>query len=196
MTKTPQTKIGYCRVSTSDQSLDLQVDALKKSGCETIYQETASGKNATKAARPELSQCLKALRAGDSLVVWRLDRLGRSLSDLVQIVEDLRSRGIELVSLSESIDTSSATGQLMFHIMGSLAEFERNLIRERTAAGLASARARGRIGGRPKSLGEKEIRQIRAMLTDPMVTIKDIAENYGVSRGTIYNSLERGKAGA
>jgi len=183
-------------VSTIDQNLDLQADALTKSGCETIYQETASGKNATKADRPELSQCLKALRAGDSLVVWRLDRLGRSLSDLVKIVDDLRARGIELVSLTEAIDTSSATGQLMFHIMGSLAEFERNLIRERTAAGLASARARGRIGGRPKSLGEKEIRQIKALLADPMVTVQDIAKNYGVSRATIYNTLERDRAGS
>jgi len=196
MQKTTISKIGYARVSTIDQSLDLQADALTKAGCETIYQETASGKNATKADRPELSQCLKALRAGDSLVVWRLDRLGRSLSDLVKIVDDLRARGIELVSLTEAIDTSSATGQLMFHIMGSLAEFERNLIRERTAAGLASARARGRIGGRPKSLGEKEIRQIKALLADPMVTVQDIAKNYGVSRATIYNTLERDRAGS
>ena len=136
-------RIGYARVSTGDQSLSLQQDALQQAGCGTLYEDVASGKNTD---RPELSNCLKALRAGDTLVVWRLDRLGRSLPDLVRIVAELESRGIQFESLQERIDTSTATGRLVFHLFGSLAEFERNLIRERTLAGLAAARARGRQG--------------------------------------------------
>ena len=124
-------RIGYARVSTDDQNLDLQRDALQKTGCALIYEEAASGKSAD---RPELEQCRKALRAGDTLVVWRLDRLGRSLPDLVQIVADLEQRGIALESLTEKIETSSAAGKLVFHVFAALAEFERNLIRERTQA--------------------------------------------------------------
>jgi len=139
-------RIGYARVSTDDQNLDLQRDALRQAGCSTIYEEAASGKNAV---RPELEQCRKALRAGDTLVVWRLDRLGRSLPDLVQIVADLEQRGVHFESLTEKIETGSAAGKLQFHVFAALAEFERGLIRERTRAGLDAARARGRAAGNP-----------------------------------------------
>ena len=132
-------KIGYARVSTSDQNLDLQNDALKKLGCDHIYEEKASGKTKE---RPELTHCLKSLRPGDTLAVWRLDRLGRSLQDLITIVKNLEALGVAFVSVTENIDTSTATGKLMFHVFGALAEFERNLIQERTQAGLTAARAR------------------------------------------------------
>lgn len=179
-------KIGYARVSTDDQNLDLQSDALGKAGCGEIYKEKASGKNAD---RPELTHCLRALREGDTLVVWRLDRLGRSLPDLVQIVGQLQDRGVAFESISEKIDTSSAAGKLIFHVFASLAEFERNLIRERTNAGLAAARARGRKGGRPAKLGEKEIREIKALLRDPDVRVTDVARRYGVGRATLYKAV-------
>jgi DNA invertase Pin-like site-specific DNA recombinase len=179
-------KIGYARVSTDDQNLDLQRDTLGKAGCGDIYQEKASGKNAE---RPELTHCLRALREGDTLVVWRLDRLGRSLPNLVQIVGQLQDRGVAFESISEKIDTSSAAGKLIFHLFASLAEFERNLIRERTNAGLAAARARGRKGGRPAKLGEKEIREIKALLRDPDVRVTDVARRYGVGRATLYKAV-------
>lgn len=137
-------RFGYARVSTEDQNLDLQRDALKVARCDRVFEEKASCKSSV---RPRLEECLAALRAGDTLVVWRLDRLGRSLSDLVRIVEDLKARGIGFESLNERIDTCSATGGLMFHVFAALAEFERNVIQERTQAGLAAARARGRAGG-------------------------------------------------
>lgn len=179
-------RIGYARVSTDDQNLDLQRDALTRSGCITIYEETASGKSAT---RIELENCRKALRSGDTLVVWRLDRLGRSLSDLVKIIGDLEREGITFESLSEKIDTGSASGKLQFHVFAALAEFERNLIRERTLAGLTAARARGRVGGRPAKLNAKQIREIKTLLTDPAVKVTDIAERYGVSRTTLYKRV-------
>ena len=176
-------RIGYARVSTGDQSLSLQQDALQQAGCGTLYEDVASGKNTD---RPELSNCLKALRAGDTLVVWRLDRLGRSLPDLVQIVAQLEARGVQLESLQERIDTSTATGRLVFHLFGSLAEFERNLIRERTLAGLAAARARGRQGGRKPALTPAQIREIRVLMADKSIPVSQIAERYGVSRSTLY----------
>jgi DNA invertase Pin-like site-specific DNA recombinase len=175
--------IGYARTSTDDQRLDLQRDALKDVGCSVIYEEQASGKNSE---RQELSQCLKALRAGDTLVVWRLDRLGRNLSDLVQIVSDLERKGIHFQSITESINTGTPTGKLQFHVFGALAEYERALIRERTCAGLAAARARGRKGGRKPKLNQKDIREIKAMLRDKTIPVIDIAKKYGVSRTTIY----------
>lgn len=181
------TKIGYARVSTEDQNLDLQNDALTKAGCGEIYKEYASGKS--RLARPELANCLRALRAGDTLAVWRLDRLGRSLSDLVAIVNDLEKRGIAFESLSERIDTSSASGKLIFHVFASMAEFERNVIRERTQAGLAAARARGRKGGRKPSLNDDQIKQIKALLKDPDIKVTDIAKQYGVCRATIFNAV-------
>jgi DNA invertase Pin-like site-specific DNA recombinase len=166
--------------------LDLQRDALTRSGCVTIYEETASGKSSS---RIELEQCRKALRSGDTLVVWRLDRLGRSLSDLVKIISELEKDGITFESLSEKIDTGSASGKLQFHVFAALAEFERNLIRERTLAGLSAARARGRVGGRKRKLNDKQIREIKTLLTDPAAQVKDIAERYGVSRTTLYKRV-------
>ncbi|MBH2018485.1 MAG: recombinase family protein [Burkholderiales bacterium] len=179
-------RIGYARVSTDDQNLDLQRDALISSGCATIYEETASGKSSV---RVELEHCRKALRSGDTLVVWRLDRLGRSLSDLVKIIRDLEHQSITFESLSEKIDTGSASGKLQFHVFAALAEFERNLIRERTLAGLTAARARGRVGGRKRKLNEKQIREIKTLLSDPAAQVKDIAERYGVSRTTLYKRV-------
>jgi len=183
----PETRIGYARVSTDDQHLDLQRDALTKAGCAVIYEEKASGRSAD---RPELAQALKALRAGDILTVWRLDRLGRSLSDLVRIVTELEQRGIGFESLTERIDTTSATGKLTFHLFAALAEFERNLIRERTRAGLASARARGRKGGRKAKLDAQALREIDALLKGG-VSVKDAARRYGVARSTLYSALKQ-----
>lgn len=179
-------RIGYARVSTEDQHLDLQRDALQQAGCQVIYEEAASGKNAE---RLELEQCRKALRTGDTLVVWRLDRLGRSLPDLVQIVADLERSGISFESLTEKIETESAAGKLVFHVFAALAEFERSLIRERTHAGLAAARARGRSGGRKPKLGEKQVREIKALLRDPDIQVADVARRYGVSRTTLYKHV-------
>lgn len=178
--------IGYARVSTDDQNLDMQRDALEKSGCEVIYEETASGKNTQ---RPELEHCRKALRSGDTLVVWRLDRLGRSLPDLVNIVSELEKAGIAFESITERIETGSAAGKLIFHVFAALAEFERNVIRERTHAGLAAARARGRKGGRRAALNDKQVKEIRLLLGDPDTQVTDIAKRYGVSRATIYKYL-------
>ena len=179
-------RIGYARVSTDDQNLDLQRDCLTRSGCATIYEETASGKSAQ---RIELEHCRKALRSGDTLVVWRLDRLGRSLPDLIKIISELERDSITFESLTEKIDTGSASGKLQFHVFAALAEFERNLIRERTLAGLTAARARGRVGGRKPKLNEKQIREIKTLLTDPAAQVKDIAERYGVSRTTLYKHV-------
>ena len=178
-------KIGYARVSTLDQNLDLQLDALEKLGCDHIYEEKASGKNKD---RPELTHCLKSLRPGDTLVVWRLDRLGRSLQDLISIVKGIEANNIAFVSVQESIDTTSATGKLMFHFFGAMAEFERNLIQERTQAGLAAARARGRVGGRKPVLTDKQRAQVKAMMADKTLSINDIAKTMNVSRSTLYRA--------
>lgn len=180
-------RIGYARVSTDDQNLDMQRDALTAAGCSVIYEETASGKGT---ARPELEQCRKALRPGDTLIVWRLDRLGRSLPDLVQIVAELEQKGIGFESITERIETGSAAGKLVFHVFAALAEFERNLIRERTNAGLAAARARGRAGGRKPKLDEKDVKEIRALWRDKSIPVADIARRYGVSRTTLYKHLD------
>ena len=179
-------RIGYARVSTDDQRLDLQKDALTGAGCIDIYEEKENGKNAD---RPALGYCRRALAAGDTLVVWRLDRLGRSLPDLVQIVAELESAGVGFESLTERIETSSAAGKLVFHVFAALAEFERNVIRERTHAGLAAARARGRKGGRKPALDEKQIREIKALLRDPEIQVSDVAKRYGVSRATVYKHV-------
>lgn len=180
-------RIGYARVSTNDQNLDMQRDALKAAGCSVIYEETASGKGST---RPELEQCRKALRQGDTLIVWRLDRLGRNLPDLVQLVTELEQKGISFESITERIETGSAAGKLVFHVFSALAEFERNLIRERTNAGLAAARARGRAGGRKPKLDEKDVKEIRALWRDKSIPVADIARRYGVSRTTLYKHLD------
>jgi len=177
-------KIGYARVSTDDQNLDLQIDALNLASCEQIYKEYASGKN-TK-ARPELENCLKSLRAGDTLVVWRLDRLGRSLSDLVKIVTELEAKNIGFESLTEKIDTITSTGKFVFHVFAALAEFERNIIRERTLAGMKAARARGKLGGRPPKLSEGEMAMAKSLIKANDVPISEIARQLGVSRTTLY----------
>ena len=182
-------RLGYARVSTDDQNLDLQRDALQRAGCHRVYEERASGKSAD---RPQLDECLADLRPGDTLIVWRLDRLGRSLPDLVRIVGDLEQRGVGFESLAEHIETSSATGKLVFHVFAALAEFERNLIRERTRAGLDAARARGRTGGRKPKIGDKERREIQALYDAKTVPVSDIARRYGVSRTTLYKHLDGG----
>ena len=184
-------RIGYARVSTDDQQLDLQRDALQQAGCVTLYEDVASGKNT---ARPDLAACLKALRTGDTLVVWRLDRLGRSLPDLIRIVGDLETKGVAFESLTEKIDTSSATGRLVFHLFGALAEFERSLTRERTHAGLAAARARGRVGGRQPKLDDKQVREIEILKSNPEISVAQILERYQISKPTLYRSLTAAKA--
>lgn len=176
-------RLGYARVSTDDQNTELQADALKRAGCHRVYEDKASGKST---ARPQLEECLADLREGDTLVVWRLDRLGRSLPDLVGIVAKLEVKGIGFESLTEKIETTNASGKLIFHLSAVLAEFERNLIRERTKAGFAAARARGRVGGRKPKLDAKQIRQIKTLLGDPKTSVADLSRDYGVSRTTIY----------
>jgi DNA invertase Pin-like site-specific DNA recombinase len=175
--------IGYARVSTDDQNLDLQRDALKKAGCEEIYTDKVSG---TKARRPGLEQALSHLRAGDTLVVWRLDRLGRSLRHLIDTITTLQERGIGFNSLTEAIDTTTSGGRLVFNIFASLAEFEREIIRERTNAGLQAARSRGKLGGRPKALSDKQVQMLRNLAADPDTSIDDICKTLGISRMTYY----------
>lgn len=182
--------IGYARVSTDDQKLNLQQDALRMAGCEQIFEDYFSG---VKAARPGLNSALERARAGDTLVVWRLDRLGRSLKDLIELTETLKGRSIGLQSLQESINTTSSSGQLVFHLFGALAEFERNLIRERTQAGLTAARARGRKGGRPKALDPNK-RQLAAKLyNDRQYSIDEICRMMGISKPTLYNYVAEGQ---
>lgn len=181
-----QTRIGYARVSTDDQNAALQVDALKKAGCIKVFTDHASG---SKASRPELDKMLEQLRTDDVVVVWRLDRLGRSLKNLIELVEHLAERGVGFRSLSESIDTTTANGKLFFAVMGALAEFERDLIRERTQAGLAAARARGRVGGRPSVMNAKKIDKARKLYDSRQHTVAEIAEMLNVSVATIYRHL-------
>ena len=180
--------IGYARVSTQDQNPQLQLDALSIVNCEQVFHETATG---TRRERPELVACLRTLRKGDTLVVWKLDRLARSLKDLVEIVHDLNQRGVGFRSLTESIDTTSSGGRLVFHIFGALAEFEHSLIRERTIAGLAAARARGRKGGRRLALSSADVRKAAAMLAAPNITKTEVAKHFGVSRVTLNAALAR-----
>jgi DNA invertase Pin-like site-specific DNA recombinase len=183
-----QTRIGYARVSTDDQNASLQVDALKKAGCIKVFTDHASG---SKASRPELDRMLDQLRPSDVVVVWRLDRLGRSLRNLIDLVEELAGQGVGFRSLSESIDTTTANGRLFFSIMGALAEFERDLIRERTHAGLAAARARGRVGGRPSVMNTKKVERARKLYESRQHTVAEIAEMLNVSVATIYRHLGR-----
>lgn len=179
--------IGYARVSTQDQNLDLQKDALKRAGCERIIVDVASGKRAD---RTGLDQALDILRAGDTLVVWRLDRLGRSLKHLIELITDLEDRGIGFRSLTEAIDTTSPGGKLVFHIFGALAEFERNLIRERTMAGLSAARARGRMGGRPKKLSAQQRELVRELYEQKRMSLAEICDAFGISKPTLYACVE------
>ena len=180
--------VGYARVSTTDQNLDLQKDALRKAGCRRVYADTASG--ATD-ARKGLTQALGYLRKGDTLVVWKLDRLGRSLRHLIDTVNKLHARKVGFRSLQENIDTTTSGGKLFFHVFGALAEFERDLIRERTQAGLRAARARGRLGGRPRALSEKKLAQARMLYASRCHTAGRIAKTLGVSRSTLYRYLGR-----
>jgi DNA invertase Pin-like site-specific DNA recombinase len=180
--------VGYARVSTQDQNPELQLDALRAAGCEQVFSDKASG---SLKDRPELTSCLRALRKGDSLVVWKLDRLARSLKDLVELMHDLDERGVGFRSLTETIDTTNAGGRLVFHVFGALAEFERSLIRERTLAGLAAARARGRRGGRKMAMSKADVRKAAAMLTDPAITKAEVAKHFAVSRVTLNASLAR-----
>jgi DNA invertase Pin-like site-specific DNA recombinase len=179
--------IGYARVSTGEQNLDLQTDDLKRAGCEQIFSDEISG---AKAERPGLREALAFARSKDAIVVWRLDRLGRSLKDLVQNVEDLNARGVEFRSLHENIDTTSPGGKFQFHVFSALAEFERDLIRERTMAGLRAARARGRFGGRPKSMTPEKVHMASNLMKDPEVLVKDICDTLAVSRSTLYRYVD------
>jgi DNA invertase Pin-like site-specific DNA recombinase len=179
--------IGYARVSTSDQTLDLQKDALDKAGCSKIFTDTASG---AKAERKGLEQAVSYVRKGDTLVVWRLDRLGRSLPHLIETITALNNRGIGFKSITESIDTTTSGGKLIFHIFGALAEFERDIIRERTHAGLTAARARGRLGGRPKALSPKKAQMAKALYKDKNNTIDDICRTLNISRATLYRYIK------
>ncbi|RME56085.1 MAG: recombinase family protein [Caldilineae bacterium] len=175
--------VGYARVSTDDQNLDLQLDALREAGCERVFTDEMSG---AKAERPGLQEALDFLRTGDALVVWRLDRLGRSLKDLVQRVEELRERGVDFRSLHESIDTTSPVGKFQFHVFSALAEFERDLIRERTMAGLQAARARGRLGGRKRTMTPEKVKMAARLMQDRSVPVEEICRTLGVSRTTLY----------
>ncbi len=180
--------IGYARVSTIEQHFSLQTDELKQAGCERIFQDKVSG---AKTERPGLSEALEFLREGDSLVMWRLDRLGRSLRHLIDTVSELEERGIGFRSLQESIDTTTSGGRLIFHIFGALAEFERNLIRERTIAGLQAARARGRLGGRPRKLNAKKTELAYQLHDEQKYAVKEICQMLGVSKPTLYAYLAR-----
>ncbi len=181
-------QIAYARVSTLDQNLDLQTDALEKAGCEKIFTERLSG---ARSDRPVLAEMLEFLRPGDTLVVWRLDRLARSVADLIRIVKDLESRGIGFTSLSEGIDTRSGTGRLVFHIFAALAEFERYLIKERTVAGLKAARDRGRIGGRPRLMTVDKLAAARKLIGSGM-SAREVAAAVGASLPTLYRHLAAG----
>jgi DNA invertase Pin-like site-specific DNA recombinase len=182
-------QIGYARVSTKEQHLDLQLDALKHAGCETIFPETVSG---AKAERKELDRLLAQVRKGDVIVIWKLDRLGRSLKHLVEVVTTLMEKGVGLKSLHDPIDTTTAQGRLIFNIFASLAEFERDLIRERTNAGLQAARARGRMGGRPKGLSaaaQKKAIAAEALYKEGTLSVNEIARNLDISKATLYGYL-------
>ena len=179
--------VGYARVSTDDQNLSLQQDALEKAGRTKFFTDTISG---SKSKRPGLDELLKYCREGDVVVVWRLDRLGRSLKDLIEIFGKFESNGITLKSLNESIDTDSSSGKLIFHIFGALAEFERNLIRERTSAGLEAAKARWRIGGRPRKLEPKKIDMAKELYNSNEHSVLEICELVGVSKPTLYKYLK------
>jgi DNA invertase Pin-like site-specific DNA recombinase len=182
-------QIGYARVSTYDQTLNLQRDALTQAGCTRIFTDTASG---IKAERKGLEEALSYIRAGDTLVVWRLDRLGRSLSDLIATMTMLEGRKIGFKSLTEHIDTTTSGGKLIFHIFGALAEFERNLIRERTQAGLTAARARGKRGGRPRALTARQL-GIARELYEKRHPIAEICRTLRISKATLYRALKTGE---
>lgn len=179
--------LGYARVSMDDQATRLQLDALEAAGCERTFSEYALGSSAE---RPVLTNVLSLTRTGDTLVVWRLDRLGRSLSHLIEIVQTLESTGVALKSLTEGIDTTTPDGRFVFHLFRALAQFERDLIRERTVAKLAAARARGRKGGRPPKLSAEKLRVAQRLLKDPESTVSEVARTLGVHRSTLHKALQ------
>ena len=183
--------IGYARVSKSDNSqvLDLQIDALKNAGVDenNIYTDKISG---SKDERPGLDNCIKALRDGDTLVVWKLDRLGRSLAHLISVITDLKNRNVSFVSITEGMDTTTASGELFFHIFGALAQFERSLIQERVKAGLEAAKNRGIRGGRPRAISEEKMIAIKKALNDGM-SKASMCRTFGVKRSTLIDSLNR-----
>ena len=189
---TPQTTlIGYARVSTQDQDLALQLDALKAAGCEKIFTEKASG---AQRDRPELAAALEYMRTGDTLVIWKLDRLARSTKQLIETVERLEAAKIGFRSLTEAIDTTTASGKLVFHIFAALAEFERAMIRERTRAGLDAAKTRGRIGGRPASMKPEDLVAAAALLKNPDITVTQVAKRLSVSPATLYRHFPGGRS--
>ena len=179
--------VGYARVSTTDQTLDLQQDALQKAGCSKIFTDTASG---ALAERKGLTEALSYVRAGDTLVVWRLDRLGRSLKDLITRITELNDRKIGFKSLTENIDTTTSGGKLIFHIFGALAEFERDIIKERTNAGLEAARTRGKRGGRPKALSLERIKLAKRLYADTSTSVTEICKMLGISRYTLLRYVK------
>lgn len=180
--------IGYARVSTDDQNLNLQRDALQAAGCERIFEDSVSG---AKSERTGLTALMEELRTGDTVVIWRLDRLGRSLKNLIQLVDRLESSQVGLCSLQENIDTTTSGGRLVFHLFGALAEFERNIIRERTQAGLLAARIRGRQGGRPPRLDTAKLALAIRLYQERNHTIKEICQIMGISKSTLYNYLDK-----
>ena len=180
--------IGYARISTNEQNLNLQTDALTKAGCEKIFTDTASG---AKSDRTGLTEAINFMRKGDTLCVWKLDRLGPSLKHLIETVLALQALGKGFCSLQENIDTTTSGGKLFFHIFGALAEFERDIIRERTRAGLASARSRGRLGGRPSIMNSKKLKMATSLYADGKTQVGEICETLGISRATFYRHLFR-----
>jgi len=178
--------IGYIRVSTYEQNFDLQMDALKAADCDKFFIDKVSGR---KDDRKELKAAIEFARENDTIKVWRLDRFGRSLQHLIRLTNELKEKGINFVSLTEELDTSTPSGKLMFHITGAFAEFESDIIRERTKAGLAAARARGRVGGRPKSLTEEQLKQLLAMSKDKSIPIKAICDTFSIAKATYYKYL-------
>lgn len=183
--------IGYARVSSQDQTPRMQMEALSEVGCGKIFVEQASG---AQRDRPQLAGALDYARTGDVLVVWKLDRLARSLGQLIETIDGLERRGIGFRSLTETIDTTSPGGRLVFHLFGAMAEFERGLIRERTRAGLLAAKARGRVGGRPAALSPEDLVVARALLADPAISVTDIARRLGVAPATLYRHLPGGRS--
>jgi DNA invertase Pin-like site-specific DNA recombinase len=182
--------IGYARVSTQDQTPELQLDALRRVGCEKIFTEKASG---SQRDRPQLKAALEYVRSGDTLVVWKLDRLARSLKQLIETIEQLKEQDIDFRSLTEAIDTATPGGRLTFHIFAALAEFERSLIQERTQAGLASARARGKKGGRPPALSSDDVLVAKALLRDYAISVEEVAKRLNVSPSTLYRHFPGGR---
>lgn len=181
-------KIGYARISTGDQSLDLQRDAIKTEGCSEIFEDVASG---SRQDREGLIRALQYLREGDVLIVWKLDRLGRSLKHLIELGLDLQSKGIHLKSLRENIDTETPIGKLFFHLIAALAEFERDIIRDRTRAGLEAARSRGKFGGRKPLLDTKQIEMAHSLMNSGVSTMEEISKMLGVSRTTLYRHTKK-----